>query len=206
MLHMFRNRWWVVFAAACGLIVGAGAINIFAFGVFLKPVAESLGLGRADLGKALILNSTLTALGCPIYGALIARFGVRQVMLPGVALFALATAGYTFLEASPFAIVYLIFGIAGLVGAAQTPVGYAIVVAKWFDQERGLALGVAMAGVGLGTALVPQLAGALIAHFGWRNGLCRHGHRHLDFGFHPGRDLHARSFSRRRRAQCGNSS
>ncbi len=168
MLQMFRNRWWIVFAAVCGLVVGAGAINIFAFGVFLKPVTESLGLGRAELGKALILNSTLTAVGCPILGLLIARFGVRQIMLPGVALFALATAAYTFLQASPFAIVYFIFGISGFVGAVQTPVGYATVIAKWFDRERGLALGVAMAGVGLGAAVVPQLAGALIANFGWR--------------------------------------
>src|SRR5208282_2906110 len=98
----------------------------------------------------------------------ITRFGVRQVMLPGVALFALATAGYSFLQSSPIAIVYLIFGISGFIGAAQTPVGYATIIAKWFDLKRGLALGIAMAGVGLGTALVPQLAGALIANFGWR--------------------------------------
>jgi len=167
-MHMFRNRWWIVFAAVCGLIVGTGAINIFAFGVFLKPVSESLGLGRADLGKALILNSTLTAVGCPIFGVLVARLGARRVMLPGIALFALATAGYAFLQASPFAIVFLIFGISGFIGAAQTPIGYATVIAKWFDRERGLALGIAMAGVGLGAALIPQLAGALIADFGWR--------------------------------------
>jgi len=168
MMNMFRNRWWIVFAAVCGLIVGTGAINIFAFGVFLKPVTESLGIGRADLGRALVLNSSLTALSCPIFGILITRFGVRQVMLPGVALFALATAGYSFLQSSPIAIVYLIFGISGFIGAAQTPVGYATIIAKWFDLKRGLALGIAMAGVGLGVALVPQLAGALIANFGWR--------------------------------------
>jgi MFS family permease len=168
MLRMLRNRWWIVFAAVCGLIVGAGSINIFAFGVFLKPVTQDLGLGRADLGKALILNSTLTALGCPILGMLIERWGVRKVMLPGIVLFAVATAGYSFLQASPYVLIFLIFGLAGLIGAAQTPVAYATIVAKWFDRDRGLALGIAMAGVGLGVALVPQLAGALIVRFGWR--------------------------------------
>ena len=42
----FGNRWWVVFASVCGLLVGSGSINIFAFGVFLKPVTEELGIGR----------------------------------------------------------------------------------------------------------------------------------------------------------------
>jgi hypothetical protein len=41
MIGLFRSRWWVVFAAVCGLIVGAGPINVFAFGVFLKPITEA---------------------------------------------------------------------------------------------------------------------------------------------------------------------
>jgi len=27
MASLFRNRWWVVFATICGLLVGAGPIN-----------------------------------------------------------------------------------------------------------------------------------------------------------------------------------
>jgi len=47
--EIFANRWWVVVASACGLLVGAGAINIFAFGVFLKPVTADLGIARGAL-------------------------------------------------------------------------------------------------------------------------------------------------------------
>jgi hypothetical protein len=32
-----------------GLIVGQGSINVFAAGVFLKPVAQELGFGRGDI-------------------------------------------------------------------------------------------------------------------------------------------------------------
>jgi MFS family permease len=42
------------------------------------------------------------------------------------------------------------------------------VVSRWFDRRRGLALGLATAGVGLGVALIPQLAAFLINRFGWR--------------------------------------
>jgi len=44
MTGIFASRWWIVFACACGLLVGAGAILIFTFGVFLKPVTEDLGV------------------------------------------------------------------------------------------------------------------------------------------------------------------
>jgi predicted MFS family arabinose efflux permease len=43
------------------------------------------------------------------------------------------------------------------------------VITHWFDNHRGIALGLATAGVGLGVALIPQLAAFLIGHFGWRH-------------------------------------
>jgi hypothetical protein len=53
MTGIFASRWWIVFACACGLLVGAGAILIFTFGVFLKPVTDDLGVSRGELSSAL---------------------------------------------------------------------------------------------------------------------------------------------------------
>ncbi|MBV9557355.1 MAG: MFS transporter [Pseudolabrys sp.] len=166
---LFQNRWWVVFASVCGLIVGAGAINIFAFGVFLKPVSEDLGLGRGDFSTALLINGIFNALACPVVGWLIDRYGTRKVMIPGLILFAAAVACYGLMKATPFAMILVIFAVTGFVGGFQTPIPYAATVAQWFDRNRGLALGIATGGVGLGVALVPQFAGWMIAHVGWRN-------------------------------------
>jgi MFS family permease len=166
---VFANRWWIVFACACGLLVGAGSILIFSFGVFLKPVTEDLGITRGDLSAALGISAWCVALSCPIVGWLIDRFGTRRVMIPGVLLFALAVASFGLLPAKSMPIVFLIFCIAGFISGVQTPIPYAAVVSRWFDRERGIALGVATAGVGLGVALIPQLAAFLISHFGWRN-------------------------------------
>ena len=41
-------------------------------------------------------------------------------------------------------------------------------IVRWFDRRRGLALGIALAGVGLGAALIPPLAQAVITNYGWR--------------------------------------
>jgi MFS family permease len=166
-MGIFRNRWWVVAASVLGLLVGSGAINVFAFGVFLKPVTADLGIGRGAFGAGLVLNSLLTAAGCIPLGWALDRYGTRRVMIPGILLFALSAASYSLLTASPI-VIFLLFGLAGLFGCFQTPISYATVLSKWFDKERGLALGIAMAGVGLGVALVPQISAWLIAAFGWR--------------------------------------
>jgi MFS family permease len=168
MRGIFANRWWIVFATVCGLIVGGGAVNVFAFGVFLKPITAELGVGRATFSSALTLHSTLSALSCPVIGWLVDRWGARRVMIPGLLIYAAATACYALIQASPFAITFLIFGLTGIIGGVGTPIPYAAVITQWFDRQRGLALGIGIAGVGLGVALVPQLAAALIAAFDWR--------------------------------------
>jgi len=165
---MFANRWWIVFASACGLLVGTGSIMIFSFGVFLKPVTEDLGITRGDLSAALGSATWLTALACPVVGWLIDRWGTRRIMIPGVLAFALAVAGFGLMQAQPLYLVFVIFGIVGLTGGIQTPVPYAAVISRWFDRDRGFALGVATAGVGAGVALIPQLAAFLINSLGWR--------------------------------------
>lgn len=166
---IFASRWWIVFACACGLLVGTGSILIFSFGVFLKPVTQDLGVSRGDLSTALGLGAWLVALACPIVGWLIDRFGARQIMLPGILLFALAVAGFGLMQATPLFLIFLIFGIVGFIGGVQTPIPYAAVLTRWFDRERGMALGLATAGVGLGVTLIPQLAAFLIDRFGWRD-------------------------------------
>ncbi|MBF6592754.1 MAG: MFS transporter, partial [Ktedonobacterales bacterium] len=51
-------------------------------------------------------------------------------------------------------------------GAA--PVPYGVVIAHWFNRHRGLALALAMMGIGTGSIVVPILAQRLLAIFGWR--------------------------------------
>jgi MFS family permease len=65
---------------------------------------------------------------------------------------------------------YLIFGTCSCFSSSCGPIVYSKAITAWFDKERGLALGLATAGVGLGTAILPLVANYLISHFGWRLG------------------------------------
>ena len=74
---------------------------------------------------------------------------------PGIVLFSLATALVALVPASPAAFI-CVYGLMGLRAAVQTPLIYAKGISSRFDRRRGLALGIAMSGVGLGATVVPQ--------------------------------------------------
>jgi MFS family permease len=163
----FKSPWWVVFGSTLGLIVGNGPITLFTFGVFLKPIVAAFGWNRGTVASAITVSQALGALATPFVGKMIDRWGVRRVTLPFVAAFALTTAAIALTPASPL-IFILLYGICGLAGGGQQPLNYAKAISQWFESSRGLALGIAMAGVGIGTALDPQVVRVLIVHFGWR--------------------------------------
>ncbi len=162
-----KNPWWVVFGAVMGLIVGNGPIMQFSFGVFLKPLADAFGSDRATISAAVLVGLVGTGLFTPLAGRLVDRFGVRAVALPAIVLFSLAMASLALVPASPYAFIAM-YGVVGIIAAGQTPLPYAKAIAGAFEHRRGLALGVSMAGVGIGTALVPQIAQALVTAVGWR--------------------------------------
>lgn len=163
----FKNPWWVVFGAVTGLIVCNGPILGYTFGVFLKPIMADMGWQRGTASFALAFGEVLGALTVPLYGLMMDRWSIRRVALPGIVAFAvcLGLMGFTPHSLTVFVI---LFAMVSMSGGIQCPLGYTKAIAAWFDRRRGLALGIAMAGVGLGALIVPRVAQALIAQFGWR--------------------------------------
>lgn len=164
-----RSPWWVVFGATLGLMVANGPIVFFTFGLFLGPITAEFGWDRATFSSSLLVGHTLAAIAYPFMGRAIDRYGIRRMTLTFIPIFAIATAGVAITPASPVVFVALA-GFCGLVSVGQAPPAYAKAVSAWFDQRRGLALGIAMAGIGLGATLVPQFARWVIAGYGWRAG------------------------------------
>jgi sugar phosphate permease len=72
------------------------------------------------------------------------------------------------LSPASLAVFTLLFALAEGASSIQTPIGYAKAISAWFDRRRGLALGIAMSGIGLGAFVMPQLAQTLIEAVGCR--------------------------------------
>lgn len=163
----FSNPWWVVVGSLIGLIVGNGPVMQFTFGVFVKPLSDAMQTDRGTISGALLAGLVATGIATPLIGRLIDKHGTRRVALPAIALFALGMSAIGLFANSPMALI-LMYALCGIVAAGQTPLPYSKAISAVFDKQRGLALGIATAGVGLGTMLMPMLAQKLIASFGWR--------------------------------------
>src|SRR6516225_8435418 len=164
----FTNPWWVVAGSVGGLVVCNGPVLGFTFGVFLKPIMADMGWQRGTASFALSFGGVCSALTVPVLGRMMDRSSIRRVALPGLVGYAFAMC---LLGLSPKSLVIftLLFALAEAASAVQTPIGYAKAISAWFDPRRGLALGIAMSGVGLGGFIMPQLAQMLIERVGWRS-------------------------------------
>ena len=167
MRKIIDNRWLVVVGCFIGLMANNGVISIFTFSVFLKPITEELGWGRATITSAMFLAGVVAVIVTPIVGKLMDMFGVRRVALPGIVIYAACIASFSLLQPS-LVMLYTIAACAAVAGHVQTPMGYSKVVSSRFEDYRGIALGIAVSGVGLGTVVMPKIAQFLIGHFGWR--------------------------------------
>jgi len=159
--------WSVAFGSAVAMIVCNGPITLFTFGVLVGSITSQFGWRRATLASAVLAAHIGGAVMMPFRGALLDRFGTRRLVLTSICGFALLFACVALLPANPAAFI-AVYALIGVVGAGHSTLPYSRVVSTWFRERRGLALGISLAGVGIGSALIPQVARVLIAHYGWR--------------------------------------
>lgn len=156
-----------VAASAIGLSVGFGPLYFGTLTVFLQPVSQEFGWGRAEAALGGVIAMLGLAFGAVLVGRLIDRWGALRVISMSVVLLAGGIVAQSRLG-DAFG-VFAVAGFAiGFVGAATTPPGYQSVLARAFDGRLGLALGLSGVGMGLGLVVMPILAQALIAAVGWR--------------------------------------
>ena len=161
------RQWVIVAVAAVGLFLGFGPIISFTFGVFLSPVAGEFGWGRGETSLAFSLSLLAMGIATPMLGKLVDRLGARTVILSAAIVFGGGLMSLSLLTPSLWHF-YAVFLVMGLFGGGTAPVPYSKVISQWFDEKRGLALGLAMVGLGLGAFVMPSLANTLISNLGWR--------------------------------------
>lgn len=166
-----RDEWrrgWPAVAAA-GIALSAGpSFYLYVSSLFVEPVEQAFAWSRSQM-TTIAAIPLLGALVAPLIGWLVDRFGIYKVALPSFALLGIAFFGLSQAQGQvgEVAAWMLLLGIA-VPGATAMTISRPVVT--WFNQSRGLALGVMAAMVTVFTALLAPLLGQLIALQGFRVG------------------------------------
>ncbi len=158
---------WVIVAvmAATGAVsMGMGSLN---FGLFIKPMGDELGIGRAAFGWAQTARQGASSATSPLIGWLLDRYGSR-VMLPVAAL---ATGGALIglayvTSAWHLVVLFVVMGLVGMSGPGALVT--TVPVLKWFVRNRGKAVAFVGLGIPVGALLFIPLTQVLINEIGWR--------------------------------------
>ncbi len=147
------SRWWRVIG---GLLMNIALGTLYAWSIFVAPLEKEFGWKRAQTSAVFGIAVVVFALTFIVAGRLQDKFGPFWVSLTGGVLVSLGffLCSYT----SSLMWLYVCFGVIGGLGNGfgySTPIP---VMAKWFPDKRGLAVGLAVGGYGAGSALFGPLA------------------------------------------------
>ena len=161
----FFYGWIVVSVTFVTMAIGVNARTTFS--LFFPPIIDEFGWERGVTAGAFSFGFVVSAAVSPLIGRLMDRSGPRAVMELGVALMAggLLLAPLT---TQPWHL-YLTIGV--LVGAGSICLGYSgqsLFLPNWFNRRRGLAMGLAFAGVGIGSVTLLPWVQHMIEQTGWR--------------------------------------
>ena len=164
----FRG-WWIVAVAFVAQAITIG-LTIIPYGLFTTPIVEDFDTSIATVqGGLALFILVMTGAGSWI-GGLLDHRSIRAIMTSGSLLMALCFLAMSL--ATELWQLALLFGAgAGCAVAMAGPLAATTVIAKWFDEKRGLAVGIAAMGPPAGGLLLTPLAGWLLGDLGWRGTL-----------------------------------
>src|ERR1700728_1586128 len=161
----FFYGWIIIAVTFVTMAIGVNART--SFSLLFPPIVNEFGWERGVTAGAFSFGFLVSAAVSPLIGRMMDRAGPRSVMELGVALMAggLLLAPLT---TQPWHL-YLTIGV--LVGAGSICLGYSgqsLYLPNWFNRRRGLAIGLAFAGVGIGSVTLLPWVQVMIDQTGWR--------------------------------------
>jgi MFS family permease len=158
-------------AGSCFVSSLTGVVPLFVgtFSLFLVPISDEFGWGRATLSWIFGATGLCGALLSPLMGALIDRIGARPAMCAGMLIFGAGLLSFGFMPSS-VPLVFLGFLAVAIGGGLGGPLVYFKVLASVPSDKRGLMMGIVMGiGVGLGMLWSVPTTTRLLNLYGWRH-------------------------------------
>ena len=156
--------WWIVSGGFTMQMI-VGSLMIHSFTAYFPLLQAQFGWSRALLSGAFALSRAESGLLGPLQGWMIDRFGPRAMVRGGMVIFGAGFIMFSYTDSVlDYYITFLLMALGSSVAGFLT---VATTVVNWFEKKRGMAMGIAMSGFGIGGLLVPAVAWSL-SSVGWR--------------------------------------
>ncbi|MBM3224266.1 MAG: MFS transporter [Candidatus Tectomicrobia bacterium] len=156
---------WVILIA-CFMITTVASGTMMGFGVFINPMADTMGWSHSSLSLAYAISSLVTGIGVLIVGSVLHARSVRQIFLLSTLIHCLGiymTSTVTSIEAF-----YFWYGFVASAGRSAFFMSTATLITRWFEHRRGLIMGIMMSGNGLGPFIFSPLVSWMIFYWDWQ--------------------------------------
>jgi MFS family permease len=163
------RHWKTVLASMVGVGFGASGLPFYSMGLFIKPLSAAFGWNRAQISVAGLCLQFGMVFAAPVVGFLVDRFGARRVALISMLCLTLGLASLSGLKGDLMTL-YVIWSALAVMAGGTTPVVWTRAINRCFNRQRGVALGLTLAGTGVAAIGAPILLGPVIAGHGWRAG------------------------------------
>lgn len=161
---IYYYGWTITAMASFANMIGFGIV--YAYGVFIVALASDLGWSRSTLSGAFSFYAIFHTVLAFFAGRFVDKYGPRIILAIGGACIGLSMVLMCF--ANSMLELYIFYGGIFSVGIAAVYTPAVTTVSHWFNEKRGLALGLNAAGLGAGSMIFSPLSGWLISSFGWR--------------------------------------
>src|SRR5579872_2947397 len=159
--------WRMLAGAVVGLAFSPGPLVFGALGLFVPHLQSTFGWNRGQILFSLTLFNLAAVIASPYTGRLLDRFGVRAVLFPSLVALALGFVTTAFFTHSLISL-YVIAALWGALTVGTQSISYTKLIGGWFVRHRGLAIGIAAAGLGMGYTIVPLIVAQLLTHLSWQ--------------------------------------
>lgn len=160
MLNNLKFRKWLVLVASFVIMAVSFSIVNNITSLFLDPVTKRLGISISSFSFVFTIGAITTALMSPVIGQLMAKVPLSIIMSLGAILagggffcYALATKIWMF---------YIIAIVVGIGTTCLTTIPISTALTHWFEDKKGTALGIAMAGAGTGSFIWMQIVSRML--------------------------------------------
>ncbi|MGF1516514.1 MAG: OFA family MFS transporter [Nodosilinea sp.] len=162
-LSAMRGRWLFI---PLGITVLLCLGTVYSWSIFRKPLEIELGISATESLLPFTVALVCYAMLMPIAGFFIPRIGVRTVAAGGGVVVGL---GYILASvADHIGTITLTYGVIAGTGVGLTYGVPMVIVARWFPERKGLAVGLTIIGFGLSPLITAPLANSLIGSIGVR--------------------------------------